>query len=131
MYALPDGILSYVFVDTSVLYSVLTGLFLIPCWIAALLFLFRLWQDDVWDEYQDCILQLLEMGYSCPVRSIWPRWCFVHGANKFVILTFPWGNRAYIIIQGKKRYISMHTEEWLEIIDSLVREESISMLQNS
>lgn len=131
MYAFPDGVLSYIFIGSSIVHCVIAGLFLIPFWFFALLFLFRLWQDDLWEEYHDCIVLLMDAGFSCSQRSLLPRWCFVRGEEKIIVMSLPLCDWTCIIQEHSKRYTLLSDKSCKEIIDSLVPKESTSSPQSS
>ena len=130
MYALPDGVLSYIFISSSIVHCVMAGLFLVPFWGLALLFLFRLWQDDVWEEHYDWIMLLYKAGFSCTQRSLLPQWCFVRGEEKIIVTSSPLCDWTCIIQEQSKSYRLLSERSCEEIIDSLAREESTSSPQS-
>ena len=131
MYELPSDMLSYVFVDQSIVHSILAGLIIVPVWCAAWMMLFRLWQDEMWREHEDWISLIQESGFECTVRSIWPYWMFSNDSTRVALFGFPFSTRAYLWRKEGRLRLSIQTKELQVIIDSLVQEGSISMPQNS
>ena len=131
MYELPTGMLSYVFVDQSIVYSILAGLFIVPIWCGSWVLLFRLWQDEMWHDHGEWIALIQESGFQCTVRSIWPCWTFSKDGARVVLFGFPFATRAYLWSKGGRVRLSVQTQELKKTIDSLVQEGSISMPQSS
>ena len=131
MYELPSDMLSYIFVDQSIVHSILAGLIIVPGWCAAWMLLFRLWQDEMWNEHEDWISLIQESGFECTVRSIWPYWTFCNDSARVALFGFPFATRAYLWRKEGRVRLSIHTKELKAIIDSLAQEGSISMPQSS
>ena len=130
MYELPSDMLSYVFVDQTIVYSVWSGLIIVPIWCAAWMVLFRLWQDEMWQEHEDWISTIQESGFECTVRSIWPCWTFSNNSARVALFGFPFSPRAYLWRKEGRIRLSIQTQELQATIDSLAQEGSISMPQN-
>lgn len=130
MYEQPSGMLSYVFVDQSIIHSIWAGLFLLPIWCGVWLLLFRLWQEDLWQEYDEWISLIQNSGFHCSIRPLWPYWSFSNGENRVALIGSPFGVRAYLWKKKERVRISTQVEEVRLIIDSLVQEGSISMPQS-
>ena len=131
MYELPTGMLSYIFVDQSIVYSILSGLFIVPIWCGIWMVLFRLWQDEMWHDHEDWIALIQESGFVCRDRSIWPYWNFSNDTARIILFGFPFATRAYFWGEEERMWLSMQAKELKLTIDSLAQEESISMPQNS
>ena len=130
MYESPSGMLSYVFVDQSILYSIIAGLFLVPIWFASWMVLFRLWQEEMWCDYEDWISLVLDHGFQCANRPIGPYWSFSNDSVRVTLIGTPFGTRAYLSRKEGRFRLSTHLDELQLAIDSLVQEGSISMPQN-
>jgi hypothetical protein len=129
MYDLPDGMLTYIFVDQSILHSILVGLFVLPFWFLALFALFRFWQDELWEEYNDFISVVLDAGFVCPSRSIWPRWCFYKEDLEIRLVGSPFGVWGRLVGHEGRR-LSTSTSDLIALIDSLAPGESTSTPQS-
>lgn len=130
MYELPTGMLSYIFVDQSIVYSILSGLFIVPIWCGMWMVLFRLWQDEMWDDHEDWITLIQESGFVCRGRSVWPYWSFSSDTARIILFGFPFTTRAYLWGEEGRIRLSIQAQELKLTIDSLVQEESISMPQS-
>ena len=130
MYEQPSGMLSYIFVDQSIVHSIWAGLFMLTLWCAAWIFLFRLWQEDLWQEHQDWITLVLDAGFHCSVRPVCPYWYFSNENVRVALIGSPFGVRAYVWSTDRIERVSIHLDDLRETIDSLVQEGSISMPQN-
>ena|GEM_PF-6825346 len=131
MYEMPDGMLSYIFIDQSLIYGALAGLFIVPFWIAAILLLFSLWQDDLWDEQQDVISFLYAQGFFPSSRSLRPFWIFQKSDIEIRLMGTPFGCWAKIIQKGApQKRIPISKMEIAGLIGLPDQEEPISSLQS-
>lgn len=130
MYELPSDMLSYIFVDQSIIYSILAGLIIVPIWFGGWMLLFRLWQDEMWQEHEDWIFLIQKSGFECTIRSILPYWTFSNDTDRVVLFGFPFATRAYLLRKKGRIRLSTQIQELQEAIDSLAQEESTSMPQS-
>ena len=131
MYELPDGILSYIFIEQSLIYGALAGLFIVPFWFLGLFVLFSLWQADLWEEQQEVISFLQNQGFEVSCRSIRPVVSLYTSDTEICLTGTPFGCWAQIKKTGeKKKRVSISKEKIAEIIGLLVPSESISIPQN-
>jgi hypothetical protein len=121
--------LTYIFIDQSIIHSILVGLFVLPFWFLALFVLFRFWQDELWEEHNDWISTVMDAGFVCPARSLWPRWCFYKGDVEIRLVGSPLGSWGRLVGRGGRR-LSTSTSDLNELIGLLAPEESISTPQS-
>ena len=105
MYELPDGILSYIFIEQSLIYGALAGLFIVPFWFLGLFVLFSLWQDDLWEEQQEVISFLQKHGFEVSCRSIRPVVSLYTSDIEVRLIGTPFGCSMYELPDGILSYI--------------------------
>ena len=132
MYEIPDGILSYLFIEQSLIYGALSGLIIVPFWFCALFMLFALWKEELWEDQKEIISLLQEQGFQLSYRAVRPMLCFCRSDVEVRITGTPFGAWARLQKTGeKKKRVRISKEEILNFIEPLDPSEPISSLQNS
>ena len=130
MFPLPDGTLTYINIDHSVVCSVLSGLFLLPIPFALLLLLFWCWREDLWFDQQEQIQVLKEKGFVSLGRSFWPRWVFMRQGDRVVLYRTPIYSWISIKMAGGiLKRVEIGGVDLKQIIGSLDPQESTSKPQ--
>ena len=124
-------ILQQLYIDQTVLYSVITGLLMLPvsfwlwcafCW---------LWQESLWREYRDLFVLLESHGFALVERTIRPNWCLKKEEIRIVISWRPFEDAIWVYVDRKWQRLVNHTPEaLLDAIDLLAPVESISKPQS-
>ena len=130
MFSLPSDTLSYINIDHSVVCSVLAGLFMLPIPLVILALLFWCWQEDVWDEQEECITLLAQKGFVLSKRSFWPYWRWRRDTDFVTMVHTPllsWVS--FHTKYAKKRRARLEQVHLVELIDSLDPQVATSTLQ--
>ena len=132
MYEIPDGMLSYLFIEQSLVYGSLSGLVIVPFWFYALFVLFSLWQEELWEDQKEVIQLLQEQGFNLSHRAVRPMLCFCRSDIEIRMTGTPFGAWARLQKTGKtKKRVRISKEVILGFIEPLDPLEPISTPQNS
>ena len=130
MFSLPSDTLSYINIDHSVICSVLAGLFMLPIPLLILGVLFWCWQEELWEDQEECITLLDQKGFILSERSFWPRWRWKRNTDYITIYHTPLLSWASLHTQSaKKRRVPLQKTQLMRFIDSLDPQGAISTLQ--
>ena len=130
MFSLPSDTLSYINIDHSVVCSVLAGLFMLPLPLLIIAILFWCWQEDLWEDQEECMTLLEQAGFVLSERSFWPRWQWKRDTETIRIYHTPLFSWASLHTKSaKKRRVPLEKTLLVAFIDSLDPQGAISTLQ--